>query len=88
MRLGVIGNIACWHGNISKINYTLSHHCETDEQRDWNDLKGRLVSWSGQPGGNDHGTSITNWKHGDYQHALSKVSLCDHQETKAWAGII
>ena len=77
MQLAVIGNIACWHQNINKINYTMSHHCETDEQRDWEQLKGRLVQWTGQPGGNFHGTSVSNWKHGDYQHALSKVALCE-----------
>ena len=38
------------------INYTLSHHVETDEERVWDDFRGRILSWTGLPGGNDDGT--------------------------------
>ena len=55
-QLGVVGNILCWNKNINKINYTLSHHCETDTERDWNLLAGRLTSWTGQPGGTTTGS--------------------------------
>ena len=33
--LGVAGIIKCGLKDIHKINYTLTHHCETDEDRDW-----------------------------------------------------
>ena len=55
VRLSVMGSIQAWGGNVNSINYTLSHHCETDEDRDWDALKGRLLSFTGEPGGNDHG---------------------------------
>ena len=76
MRLAVVGQIGAWHSDIHSINYTLSHHCETDEVRVWNDFQGRLVSYTGECGGNDHGVDLTDWKHGIGNHALSKIELC------------
>ena len=54
-RFSVMGSIQCWGGNVNSISYTLSHHCETDEDRDWDAFKGRLLSFTGEPGGNNHG---------------------------------
>ena len=48
---------------------------ETDEERDWDGLKGPLLSWTGEPGGNDNGTSLSTWKHGIHNHGLSKAGL-------------
>ena len=73
MRFACVGQMGWWKGNTQNVNFTLSHHCETDEMRDWDLLKGRLVSWTGLPGGNEHGTEITDWKHGLYKHGLSKI---------------
>ena len=53
----------------------MSHHCETPETRDWSEFTGRLVSFTGDPGGNDHGTALTDWKHGIMDHGLSTVTL-------------
>ena len=55
-RLSVLGNISAWKSSVHSLNYTLSHHVETNEERDWNNLKGRLCKWTGNPGGNDNGT--------------------------------
>ena len=55
IRLSIMGGIQTWGGNVNKSNYTLSHHCETNEDRDWDALKGRLLSFTGEPGGNNHG---------------------------------
>jgi hypothetical protein len=87
VRLSVMGSIQAWGGNVNSINYTLSHHCETDEDRDWDALKGRLLSWTGEPGGNNHGVQILDWKHGIMNHALSTVALSTVQEDPNYAGI-
>ena len=86
-RLTVMGNIQAWKSGIHTLNYTLQHHCETDEERDWNGFTGRLVSYTGNPGGNDHGTQILDWKHGIMNHALSTVTLSTVQEDANWAGV-
>ena len=87
VRFSVVGNIAAWKSSIHSINYTLSHHCETDEERDWDNFKGRLLSWTGLPGGNDNGTSLADWKHGLHNHGLAKVELLHAQEDVNWAGV-
>ena len=87
-QLVVLGNIRCWGGGVAhSINYTLSHHCETDEDRDWDALKGRVLSYTGEPGGNDGGVQITDWKHGIHNHALSTVGLSTVQEDVNYAGV-
>ena len=86
-RFSVLGNITAWKSSIHSINYTLAHHVETDEDRDWDGLKGRLLSWTGEAGGNDNGVSLSNWKHGIYNHALSKVELTTSAEDKHIAGV-
>ena len=40
-RLSVIGNISAWKSSVHALNYTLSHHCETDEERDWDNFPPR-----------------------------------------------
>ena len=87
-RLAVLGDIKNWKGKIHQVNYTLSHHVETNEERDWEQLKGRLCKWTGNPGGNDNGAQLESWTHGIYEHALSKMELCDEPESVAWAGIV
>lgn len=86
-QLTVMGGITAWKHAVHGLNYTLSHHCETDSERTWDDFRGRLLEWTGDPGGNQHGNQILDWKHGIHNHALSTVTLSSLGETKNWAGV-
>jgi hypothetical protein len=87
-QLVVAGNILAYKSHFQAVNYSLSHHCETDEERLWDDFEGRLVSYTGESGGNHNAVAITDWKSGHMQHALSTVKLCTVREDVNWAGIV
>ena len=54
----VAGNVLAYKSHFQAVNYTLSHHCESDEERVWGDFAGRLVSYTGESGGNHNGVPI------------------------------